>query len=123
MASIDRRSFVSLAAASAIVSPVAVGAGQGDARQRVSATANPREWDQMLIVNALGGIANPNPVPDPEQRPAQETQSDARRIRTMVDERALRDAHASGITAVNVTLGYVAGPMEPFEYTVGSIAE
>lgn len=77
----------------------------------------------MLIVNALGGIANPNPVPDPEQRPAQETQSDARRIRTMVDERALRDAHASGITAVNVTLGYVAGPMEPFEYTVGSIAE
>jgi membrane dipeptidase len=26
------------------------------------------------------------------------------------------------VTAVNITLGYVAGPMEPFEYTVQSIA-
>ena len=31
------------------------------------------------------------------------------------------DAHASGLTAVNVTLGYVAGPDEPFEYTIRTI--
>jgi membrane dipeptidase len=38
-----------------------------------------------------------------------------------VDDRSIRDAVASGVSAVNVTLGYVSGPMDPFEYTVGSI--
>ena len=34
----------------------------------------------------------------------------------------LADAHASGVTAINITLGYVAGPEEPFEATVRDIA-
>jgi membrane dipeptidase len=38
-----------------------------------------------------------------------------------VDERAIRDALASGLTAVNITLGYVAGPQDPYEYTITSI--
>jgi membrane dipeptidase len=39
------------------------------------------------------------------------------------DARALRDSHRSGLTAVTVTLGYVAGPAEPFESTVAEIGE
>ena len=38
-----------------------------------------------------------------------------------VDARALADARPPGLTAVNVTLGYVAGPMEPFEHTIREI--
>lgn len=39
-----------------------------------------------------------------------------------IDERALADAHVSGLTAVNVTLGYVGGNDDPFEYTLKTIA-
>jgi len=39
-----------------------------------------------------------------------------------VDERALSDALASGTVAVNTTIGYVAGPQEPFEYSVSEVA-
>lgn len=72
--------------------------------------------DGPIIVNALGGIENPN-VEAPRQ-----TAALADTTVPGVDDRAVRDALASGVTAVNVTLGYVAGPMEPFEYTVKSIA-
>ena len=72
--------------------------------------------DGPIIINALGGIENPN-IDAPRQTAAL---SDT--TVTTVDDRAVRDAVASGLTAVNVTLGYVAGPMEPFEYTVQSIA-
>jgi membrane dipeptidase len=69
-----------------------------------------------IIVNALGGIEDPN-VDAPRQ-----TAALADTTIPGVDDRAIRDALASGVTAVNITLGYVAGPMEPFEYTVASIA-
>ncbi len=32
------------------------------------------------------------------------------------------EARASGLTAVNITLGYVAGPDDPFEASVRDIA-
>jgi membrane dipeptidase len=72
--------------------------------------------DGPIIVNALGGIEDPN-VDAPRQ-----TAALADSTIPGVDDRAVRDALASGVTAVNITLGYVAGPMEPFEYTVQSIA-
>ena len=90
------------------------GAAAGVAFAARNASAAPS--DRPIIVNALGGIEDPN-VEAPRQ-----TAALADSTIPGVDDRAVRDALASGVTAVNVTLGYVAGPMEPFEYTVASIA-
>ena len=67
----------------------------------------------MLIVNALGGFGNPNAPrrPGAIQEPA----------RPAIEPRVLSDARASGMDAVNVTIGYVAGPMEPFQHSVRQI--
>ena len=70
-----------------------------------------------LIINALGGLENPNRVakdPPPGAVIPSTTADD-------VDARAIADSLASGLTAVNVTLGYVAGAMEPFEHTIREI--
>lgn len=61
-----------------------------------------------IIINALGGLGDPNQGGD-----------------TMVPgmtPRVLAEAHASGLTAVNITLGYVSGPDDPFEASVRDIA-
>jgi membrane dipeptidase len=100
---LDRRSLMMLAAAGAVAA--------GDA----SARATPRDHGRV-VVNALGGIEDPN-LDRPRTTPAL-ADSD----RPAVDERSIADALASGLTAANVTLGYVSGPMDPFEYTVGAIA-
>jgi membrane dipeptidase len=62
----------------------------------------------LTVVNALGGLNDPN-LPDPP--------------RAAVTPRILADAHASGVTAVNVTVGYVAGPSEPFQASVAEVAQ
>jgi membrane dipeptidase len=69
-----------------------------------AAAPDGRKW---VIVNALGGLADPNirDAPDP------------------FSPRVLAEAHASGVTAINCTLGYVAGPAEPFEKSVADVAE
>jgi membrane dipeptidase len=62
----------------------------------------------ITIINALGGLDDPN---HPQSGPA------------VMSARILADAHASGEAAVNVTLGYVAGPeKDPFEFTVADVA-
>jgi membrane dipeptidase len=77
-----------------------------------------RKWKsrKMLIVNALGDLDNPNLAlaQPPSDNPVDLDKLD-------IDARTFRDAHASGLSAVNVTLGYVAGPDEPFEYTIRTI--
>jgi membrane dipeptidase len=74
-----------------------------------------REGDR-LIVNALGGLSDPN---------VWEKDTSGAGVggisREPLSARILADAHASGMTSVNITLGYVAGPMEPFDYTVADI--
>lgn len=62
----------------------------------------------LTVINALGGLENPN---DPVEHEG-----------AFVDRRILADAHASGLAAVNITLGYVMGKKEPFEQTVRDIA-
>jgi len=70
-----------------------------------------------LIVNALGGIENPNlGLASQGGGPADTDAPD-------IDARAIADAKASGLTAVNITLGYVAGPEDPYAYTLKTIAE
>ena len=86
--------------------------GLGAAALAMPAVAQPGSTD-MLIVNALGGFGNPNRPRGPG--PIQGTR------RRMLEPRVIADAKASGMDAVNVTLGYVAGDMDPFEHSVGEI--
>jgi membrane dipeptidase len=101
MTTIDRRTFlagVSWAAAASLL--------PWDARGAVQASAGTRNGS--IIVNALGGLGDPNLGSNalvPELTP-----------------RVLAEAHASGLTAVNITLGYVSGPDDPFEASVRDIA-
>ena len=95
----DRRSFLIMAGAGLLVAP-------GTARSQ------PAD-DSRIVVNALGGFGNPNA----ERQPGA-IQGTRRRS---LDPRVLDDARAAGLTAVNVTLGHVAGEMEPFEHTVAEI--
>jgi membrane dipeptidase len=64
-----------------------------------------------LIINTLGGIGNPNLQPEHPHS-----------ITFGIDARALRDARAAGLSAVNMTIGYVAGTEDPFELSVREIA-
>jgi len=93
---LNRRTALALAAAAAASpAPAAPAAGKPDPIAG---------W---TVINALGGIGDPN---HPEEGSA------------TITPRMLADAHASGETAVNVTLGYVFGPGEPFETTVRDVA-
>jgi membrane dipeptidase len=94
--STDRRRFLALSVAAA-VSP------------RLGIALEDDPIRDLMVVNALGGLENPN---DP-----------TRHDRPLLDPRTIADARASGLTAVNVTLGYVYGPEEPFETSVRSVAQ
>jgi membrane dipeptidase len=89
---LERRTLLALAAAAA-ASPAA-------------AASDPLR--NVVVVNALGGLNDPN-VPEPP--------------RPVLTPRILADARASGTTAVNVTIGYVAGPAEPFQASVAEVAQ
>jgi membrane dipeptidase len=82
----------------------------------LAASAPPPPRSRRLIVNALGGIADPNDWSESDRSNAVgETE------RKPLSPRILADARASGMSAVNVTLGYVAGGGDPFEQTVREI--
>lgn len=68
-----------------------------------------------LIVNALGGLENPNLA---LARPAG---AGTGSLTPELDARTFAEAHASGLTAVNITLGYVFGPEDPYEYSIRTI--
>ena len=98
-----RRAFLSLTGGAL------AGLAQGGAR------ATSGRWGDAVIVNALGGLADPNQPPSASvgQGPNDDWAHASR---------VMRDAAASGLTAVNVTLGYVAGEEEPFEATIRDLA-
>ena len=85
----------------------------------LAALAAPPAWSasrRPLIVNALGGLSDPN-------LNLGETSPFLRDGAGLgVDERVLADARAAGLCAVNVTLGYVAGPGDPHLQTLDAIA-
>lgn len=103
----SRRAFLALAAATPALMTAA------------PALARAGAWDNAIIVNALGGLDNPN-------RSDEEAESSVtrgvRKARTL-DARTIKDAKASGVTAINCTLGYVAGAGDPYEVTVAAIAQ
>src|SRR4051812_35654614 len=94
---IDRRSFLAAGSAAAAMP-----------------AAKPRRG--RLVVNALGGLEDPNDWSESDRsRAVGETE------RKLVSARILRDARASGLDSINVTLGYVTGDEDPFEQTVREI--
>jgi membrane dipeptidase len=94
---IDRRTFLAAGAAAA-----------------AAPAARPKRG--RLVVNALGGLDDPNDWSESDRsRAVGETE------RKLVSPRILRDARAAGLDAINVTLGYVTGDEDPFEQTVREI--
>lgn len=65
-----------------------------------------------LIVDALGGIDNPN-------RPQEERDEPGR---IGIDARSLADAKLAGLGAFNMTIGYVFGKDDPYERSVREVA-
>lgn len=116
----DRRTFLRLAALGVIAGPAALARAEGPAShdERRPAPAEAGDLDAAIVVNALGVLEDPNADLAP-----QAAGGAAAGDRIVIGPRALREAHASGLTAVNVTLGYVSGPQEPFELTVRAIGE
>lgn len=70
---------------------------------------------RRIVINALGGLEDPNVALGRTSGSAVDTS------RPDIDDRAIAEAHASGLTAVNVTLGYVAGPDDPYAYTLHTL--
>lgn len=101
MTTIDRRTFLTGATWAAAASMLPMDALRASP-QKAGAT------DGGIIVNALGGLADPN--------------QDSDSLVPNLSPRVLAEAHASGLTAVNVTLGYVSGHDDPFEASVRDIA-
>jgi membrane dipeptidase len=65
---------------------------------------------RMLIIDTLGELSDPN---QPEW--------EAKGPDLGVDARAIADAKASGLCALNLTIGYVFGKEDPFEQSVREI--
>ena len=108
---LDRRTFLALAAAAT---------GAAAAPLAFAAPAAPTDrWHDAVIVNALGSLSNPN-VEKFDGDPA--GMKEEPRERETLDARTLKDAHASGLTAVNWTIGFVAGDGDPFERSISDIA-
>jgi membrane dipeptidase len=70
-------------------------------------------WSDAIIVNALGGLINPNRAIG-RTGPAPVMEAD-------FDLRSIADAKAGGMTAVNTTVGYVFGPDDPYAATIKSL--
>lgn len=107
----DRRDILGFAAGAAIAGTVAPLAAAS------AASTNDFRARKPVIIDGLGFLDNSNlrMIPPPD---GMEKHPDMG-----IDARAIRDMKASGLSAVNTTLGYVAGDMEPFEHSVKTIGE
>lgn len=101
-----RREILAVGALGAALAPLA---GKAEAKAK--------ERKPMIVVNALGDLENPN-LALSRPRSGNPVETDT----IDLDARTIADARASGLTAINITLGYVGGQEEPFEYTVKTIA-
>jgi membrane dipeptidase len=119
MNQIDRRRFLTLVSTAAAAPIAAIAQAQTwPAQSKKTRAAARTNW---IIINALGDLEDPNPQPSVTALTSSHPTPDSNPA--AFGERVLREAHASGLTAVNVTLGYQAGEMEPFEYTIREIAQ
>jgi membrane dipeptidase len=102
---ITRRSCLLLAAAAAC-RPALGAAAKAD-------RGKPPAIDDWIVINTLGGLGDPN-------EPASANPGDEAPV---ITARMIADAHRSGVTAVNQTIGYVFGKGDPFTQTVRAINE
>jgi membrane dipeptidase len=87
----------------AVTAPLALALGGASSITRAAGADPLRDW---VVVNTLGGLFDPD-----------HPTNDVVTVDTNVDavtERSLSFAREAGMTAVNITLGYVAGPVDPF---------
>jgi membrane dipeptidase len=127
----DRRLFLSLCAAGSVL-PSISSARAGEAGAPGSGGPAPdtkgqgRHWPGLrrsVVINTLGGITNPNIRLGKRLAATDKAKALFTNVGTdLIDARAISDAQKSGLTATNLTLGYVAGEGDPFERTVGEIA-
>ncbi|WP_051780078.1 dipeptidase [Janthinobacterium agaricidamnosum] len=106
-AAAPRRAFLQGLAALGLVAAAPV-ASAGAAKPKAAPAGK-----RPLIIDVLGSISNPN-LPDAEQED---------RYTMGIDARAMADAKASGLSAFNMTIGYVFGKEDPYEQTVKEVAE
>ena len=79
--------------------------------------------DDIVIINTLGGLSNVNIEVARDNANARKPRKAVPDLDlSSIDERALREAHESGLTAVNVTLGYVAGDDDPYQQSIREIS-
>ncbi len=113
---LSRRSFVQMSSAGLVASPFAmvpIPLNAADGEMRI---------EDLIVFNALGGISNQNLWARQSGQGVENiANATLARVRN-IDSRAIRDTRDSDVTAINVTLGYVAGPEEPYEYTIDDIA-
>lgn len=104
----DRRTFMLLAGASAL-------AGCSPKPEKVAVPASPAAASVKVVINSLGGLSDPNSSDLPNARNLND--------KPTVSARVIDDALASGMNAVNMTLGYVAGDGDPYQVTLDDIAQ
>ncbi len=104
----SKRQFLQLAAASVCQAALSLPAFSANAFSSEITTMK----TQPMIIDSLGGITNPNLTPAQQED----------ELTMGIDQRAIDDALASGLTAFNMTMGYVFGQEDPFEQTVRQIA-
>lgn len=99
-----------------LLTGAATAAGILAARPSLAAASAKRDG---VIINGLGGIEDPNIGALAKLHP------DLKLAGTgdVLTDRVWTDLKKSGVTAVNVTLGYVSGPADPFESTVKDMAD
>ena len=76
-----------------------------------------RTQPDLFVINMLGGLRNPNRPP-----PEGPAEGSGLGDQPGPDARAISDALASGMAAANTTVGYVAGPRNPFESSVADVS-
>ena len=94
---LDRRNFMGVSAAMLAASGARAAGVEADPIK------------DMIVINALGGLGDPNQPADS--------------LVPQFSPRVLAEAHASGLTAVNITIGYVSGSDDPFVQSVREVAE
>lgn len=114
----SRRTFLFSLAGIALVAATASSTSRPSSTSRArhaASLASLQRPQDPFVINLLGGLPNPNA----EQGPPAGALTGGRRP---PDARAISDALASGLDATNATIGYVAGPADPFETSVADVA-
>lgn len=103
----DRRDFLALTGAAGLM---AVTSAEAASARAMRAGRDPLH--DLVVINTCGGLDDPNepPIANPGDYAA------------AASARVTRDALASGVSAIAMTIGYVFGDAEPFEQSVRAIA-